>query len=273
MLHVTRAKRTEWVAVPRLALISCMLLLAGCGASSVTAGVEVVESRSAVVERPGLDPSADDPSSAGADADDSTLDDRFVDVLPGIDVAGGSSPVSRPRTVAMIGDSLTLSAQDEITAALGRTGIHVVSVDGVESRRMVRGSKEVPSGASAIEQILETSDPELWVIALGTNDVGAQTGTEAFRDDMDQLLRLLPSDASVIWVDLWIRDHDDQIVRANEAIRSELSRRRRVGAVVDWHTRADAPGIITGDGVHLTDEGQLLFAESIVIAIDSTFAG
>ncbi len=256
-------------AVPRLALISCMLL-AGCGAGSVTAGVEVVESRTVAVERPGPDAAVvDDPSSVG---DGSSLDDRSFEVLTGIDIVAGSTQASRPRSVAMVGDSLTLSARDEIASALGRTGIDVVAVDGVESRRMVRGSKQVPSGASAIEQILETSDPDLWVIALGTNDVGAQSGTDVFRDDMDQLLGLLPANASVIWVDLWIRDRDDQIVRANEAIRSELARGRRVGAVVDWHTRADAPGVITRDGIHLTDEGQLLFAESIVVAIDSTFA-
>ena len=32
----------EWAVVPRLALISCVLLLAGCGAARLAPGVEVV---------------------------------------------------------------------------------------------------------------------------------------------------------------------------------------------------------------------------------------
>ena len=196
---------------------------------------------------------------------------RFSEILAPVDIVSGPSLPQRPESVAVIGDSLTLSAQEEIAAALALTGIEVVAVDGFENRRMTRGSSAVPPGTTAIEAVLESAAPELWVIALGTNDVGAQTGTEAFRQDMDGLLGLLPADASVIWVDLWIRDRLDWIVEANEAIRLELGLRRGVGAVVDWHAQAAHPGIITGDGVHLTADGKQLFADSIVNAIDSTF--
>jgi lysophospholipase L1-like esterase len=192
--------------------------------------------------------------------------------LAPVDIVSGPSLPALPVSVAVIGDSLTLSAKEEISEALASTGIELVAVDGVENRRMTSGSSEVPPATTAIKAVLEEAEPELWVIAMGTNDVGAQTGTEVFREDMDELLDLLPADASVIWVDLWIRDHDDRIVEANEAIRLELGRRRGVGAVVDWHTQADNPGIITRDGVHLTTDGQQLFADSIVNAIATTFA-
>ena len=265
---------TEWLAVPRLLLISCLLLAAGCGAADVAAGVEVVESQSIPAE-PRVDGLGDDEAVAVAEQDQPLggvpAGGRFSEILAPVDIVSGPSLPRRPESVAVIGDSLTLSAQEEIAAALALTGIEVVAVDGFENRRMTRGSSAVPPGTTAIEAVLESAAPELWVIALGTNDVGAQTGTEAFRQDMDGLLGLLPADASVIWVDLWIRDRLDWIVEANEAIRLELGTRRGVGAVVDWHTQAVHPGIITSDGVHLTADGQQLFADSIVNAIDSTF--
>ena len=276
MPHTTGGDPTEWIAVSRLFLIPCLLVVAGCAANGVTAGVEVVESPSDPV--PELGPSTFDQvqarlaelerSSRGA----GVADDDQEDAASLVDIVSGPVLPPRPASVAVIGDSLTLSAQEEIFAALAPTGIEVVVVDGVESRRMARGSSEVPPATKAIAAVLEVTRPGLWVIALGTNDVGAQTGTEVFRDDMDELLDLVPGDIPVIWVDLWIRDHDARIVEANDAIRQQLGRRRGVGSVVDWHTLADTPGIITGDGVHLTTYGQQLFADSIVAAIDATFA-
>lgn len=249
-----------------------MLLVAGCGANQASAGVEAVESRStpegysaAAFERvqAGLGEFGQlgvQPPSSAADAASS------------VDIVAGPQLPPRPRNVAVVGDSLTLSAAEEIDAAMASADIRVLTVDGAENRRMIRGGGEVPSGSSAIEAILDEAQPELWVIALGTNDVGAQVGADAFREEMVELLTQLPSDAPVIWVDLWIRDRDDQIVVANRVIRSELGRRRAFAAVVDWHTRADAEGIITGDGVHLTTDGQQLFADSIVEAIDASFS-
>ena len=264
---------TEWVAVSRLLLISCLLLAAGCGVADVAAGVEVVESQIIPAEPPveGLGDDEAVVADQGRPLGGVPASGRFSEILAPVDIVSGPSLPRRPESVAVIGDSLTLSAQEEIAAALALTGIEVVAVDGFENRRMTRGSGAVPPGTTAIEAVLESAAPELWVIALGTNDVGAQTGTEAFRQDMDGLLDLLPADASVIWVDLWIRDRLDGIVEANEAIRLELGLRRGVGAVVDWHTQAAHPGIITSDGVHLTADGKQLFADSIVNAIDSTF--
>ncbi len=270
---ISATDRTEWVAVPRLVLLSCLLLVAGCSAAEVTAGVEVIESRSIAIE-PAIAAagSAQAAPQNGESDTELSANGLFNDLLASIDVVSGPPLPARPRSVAVIGDSLTLSAQEEISAALELAGIELFIVDGAENRRMTSGSSEVPPATASIEAVLQDAQPELWVFALGTNDVGAQTGTDVFREDMNVMLDLLPVNASVIWVDLWIRDRDGKIVEANEAIRLELGRRRGVGAVVDWHTQADNPGIITRDGVHLTADGQQLFADSIVTAIDATFA-
>ncbi len=254
----------------RLPLISCLLVVAGCGVGEVAAGVEVVESRSDVDAAADAGP-VDGSGQAAGDAADPPPFERLSELFPPVDIVAGSPAAPRPRTVAVVGDSLTLSAVEEIETALAAAGLRVVAVDGAESRRMARTAGGVSSGVDAVELIQAGADPDLWVIALGTNDVGAQSGDEVFREDVDRLLGLLPADVPIIWVDLWIRDMGDQVERANDSIRSQLAGRRGVAAVVDWHAHGEDPGIITGDGVHLTNEGQQLFADSMVNAIASTF--
>ena len=272
MPHTAAVDRSEWTAVRPLVLISCLLLVVGCGASELDADVEVVRSRNtpegyvnSAFERVQdgfgeFDQTGQQPQSPSPESD-----------VP-VDVVAGPERPSRPRTVAVIGDSLTLSAEQEIVAAMAAAELYVITVDGVENRRMVRGTREIEPGVDAIEAVLEQAEPDLWVIALGTNDVGSQVGIDAFREEMDELLAMVPPDAPVIWVDLWIRDLDDQIVDANRVIRAELGGRQGVAAVVDWHAHAANTGIIIRDGVHLTNDGQELFADSIVAAIDATFA-
>jgi lysophospholipase L1-like esterase len=107
-------------------------------------------------------------------------------------------PLPMPGTVAVVGDSLTLSAVDEIEDALTGAGLEVLAVDGVESRRMVRGGSEIPPGVDAIDDILTAGhEPELWIIALGTNDVGNGIDEPQFSDDVAAVLTTVPAGAPV----------------------------------------------------------------------------
>ncbi len=269
-MSVDRLQQTQWVAVSRIAVILCLVLAAGCGIAEADAGVSVVQPLETIAA-PRSTVEADPASEFGSQR---SAAERFQDSLPQIDIVAGpddSDRPPRPRTVAVVGDSLTLSAEDEITDALKDAGLRVLAVDGFESRLMVRGSAEVPPGSDSVEEILARANPDVWVFALGTNDVGAQRGDDTFRAEMGELLDLLPPDAPVIWVDLWIRDRDDDIVVANRSIRTVLKGRDAVAAVVDWHTEAAVPGIIVGDGIHLTDEGQQRFAQAMAHAINTAF--
>ena len=172
-----------------------------------------------------------------------------------------------PALVAVVGDSLTVAATDEITEALSRVGVRTALIDGRESRRMAAGSRDLPSGVAAIEGIVDSHRPDLWVVALGTNDIGAEVGADRFRSDVRATLDAIPSDAPVVWVDVWIRDRSDDVATANALLHAELADRAAPTSVVDWFSAGAADGVITGDGVHLTEVGQARFAAEIAEAV------
>ena len=172
-----------------------------------------------------------------------------------------------PATVAVVGDSLTVAATDEINDALSRIGVRAVILDGRESRRMAVGSRGLPSGVAAIEGILGERRPDLWVVALGTNDVGAAVDADRFRTDLRETLAMIPPRDPVVWVDVWIRDRHDDVVEANTVLHGELSRRSAPTVVVDWYSVGSIDGVITADGVHLTEAGQDRFATEIADAV------
>jgi lysophospholipase L1-like esterase len=226
-------------------------------------------------------------ATAASPTDPGRLSDRaFTDAGSGAATDGSSTPsdtglapvspdagprLPLPATVAVVGDSLTLSATDQIDATLSGLGLDVLAIDGVESRRMVHGGRSLPPGVDAIDAILAMgARPGLWIIALGTNDVAAESGPDSFRDDVATVLRHVPAGAPVIWVDLWIRDRYDEVVSANESLRSVLSVRSHA-EVADWFSYGDDTGIITRDGVHLTDAGKHQFAAVMADAVGAMF--
>lgn len=249
----------------RFATITALACIAvgGCGAVSSSGAVDVVASERSPVETTAARVTTTLAFVAPIAADQPRPVPADMLVQP-------ATP--HPSSVAVVGDSLTLSANDEIEFALAVSGFDIVAIDGLESRRMARGSSELPPGVDAVEAIRATSEPDLWVIALGTNDV-ASANLDEFRASMDEVLTAVPTGAPVIWVDLWIRDREESIDDANQLIRTRLERWSGGAAVVDWHAHGEAPGVITGDGVHLTESGRRLFAASIVSGINDLFAG
>jgi lysophospholipase L1-like esterase len=271
----------------RLVLV-CAALLGGCAWDGPTPAVRVVTDGTVVGDTTSdaLEPGGSGGGEAGAatdatsdahgmpngngqpsngdDPDDPDgRDDRDDPDDADVDDNGIVPPF--PRTVAVVGDSLTLSAQDEIAAELAGLGLEVLVVDGVESRRMTVGSSGRPSGLEAIRTIRAEfdDDPDLWVVALGTNDVAAQIDEERFRDDLRGALAGVQSDAPVVWVDIWIRDRREAVVAANRVIRDELAGRDAPSGVVGWFAHGGADGLVTADGVHLTERGQVAFATAI----------
>ena len=269
-----RIDPAQWVTVsfrPALVLAS-LVAIAGCSLDEVSAGVEVVP----VVDesRAEGDTASSGRSGGGSGSGVDVAAGAGTDVVePSREAATDSLGAPLPATVAVVGDSLTLSAEGEITQALTELGLEVLVIDGIESRRMVNGGRDLPAGTDAIDEIVESGEsPELWIVALGTNDVGAQVSSRSFADDVAEVLTRIPAGAPVIWVDVWIRDRAPAAAEANRTIRS-VTAMRPATLVVDWYRHGEGPGVISRDGVHLTDDGQRLFAATMAAGVESMFAG
>jgi lysophospholipase L1-like esterase len=261
-------RRAQWVVVPAAA----MLLLAGCGLDGSDPGVHA------------LVPPTTPPGGQVGDADAEMAPEQSTDTSAAAVLDDGSAPAHLPQaslpprdalpadlpdSVAVVGDSLTESAQQEITAYLKALGIDVVTIDGAQNRRMTHGDRPDP-GIDIVDRIQKVADPELWVIALGTNDVGAEVSPEQYGNDVENVLAAIPADAPVVWVDVWIRDRQPQVEAANTVLRDTLAGRAD-SIVADWFAHGDDPGIITADGVHLTNDGRYMFAATIAAATVDLF--
>lgn len=244
-------------AVRLFRLVPIVLLVAGttaCGSdgpeapvAGASSSIETADERE-LVERA---ESAVDAEAADGQAEFAAAPSTLADDVP-----------EMPRTVAVIGDSIALSAQDDVTGALESLDLDVVAYDAWEGRRMVNGDSSLPSGLTAIDELVADGvDPDLWVVALGTNDVGA-VAVDSWRADIDAVLRALPAGDDVIWVDTWAESYDDYATDFNELLRDEL-RFCADCSVLDWHTAAAGDGLIIDDGVHLTDTGRIAFARLI----------
>ena len=250
-------------------LLAAGALLVGCDWDGPPRDVRVVSASALDAEPTVPTDRTSEPTAGGSDGA------APADGAPG-DAAGGDAPPVRPgsygaltmpETVAVVGDSLTVSATEEITAALARVGVRAVVVDGRESRRMATGGPGLPSGVTAIEGVLAEHRPDVWVVALGTNDVASEVAADRFVADLRATLAAVPTGAPVVWVDVWIRDRVEAVVAANELLRGELGRRRAPTLVVDWFSTAPTDGLVTGDGVHLTQAGQDRFAAEVAAAV------
>ncbi len=184
---------------------------------------------------------------------------------PAPTTAPAPTTVPVPAEVAIIGDSLTVSAEEELVAAFAGLGVATHTFDAAEGRRINHAVAGETSGVTAAEELAATHQPDVWVVALGTNDVPG-FGPDSYRADIEALLAEIPAGAPVIWVDAWIERRIDETRAANDVLRAVAAERPGM-AVVDWFQFGDDPGLVIDDGIHLTDAGQLRFAEQIAAAI------
>ena len=120
-----------------------------------------------------------------------------------------------------------------------------------------------PSGASIVEFLAANGDgdhtDEVWVIALGTNDIGQYAGPDDIAAAVNEILVAIPGEAAVVWVDTYIRNRVDQAAAVNSIIRDRVERRGD-SVIAPWAAFADDDGVLSGDGVHPTTDGADVFA-------------
>ncbi len=264
-------RRAPWALLP----LAATLLLGGCGLDGSDAGVHALVPTTSIAGQSG---GADDempPEQSADEGGDAGVLPELPDgapahlpqaTLPRVD----AGDVDLPDAAAVVGDSLTESATAEIGAYLDELGVDTITIDGAMNRRMTHGDHPDP-GIDVVERIAEVTQPDVWVIALGTNDVGAEVSPDQYAADIESLLAAIPAGAPVVWVDVWIRDRQQQVAAANQVLRDTLADHPDT-IVADWSSHGDDPGLVAGDGVHLTDDGKYVFAATIAAAVADLFA-
>ena len=214
-------------------------------------------------------------SSTSADATD-------VAQVSGTDIQNDSpDPDPRPITttalhiesVAMVGDSITKASTDSLRYDFTASGIAKADIDAEVGRRIEVGDgKGTPLNGIAVltKMLASNTKPDVWVVALGTNDAGLYATPDDYTRLIDTVVGMLPANAPLVWVDVYRPDHVDGAREFNDRLHRALDGRKHT-AIVDWFTKASAPGqrILRGDHIHPNADGVVVFAGLVDDAIAS----
>jgi len=222
---------------------ACFVLIAGLSAcSDETAGTS--EPLPTIGLGSGLDVEGD-PGALGADGQ----------------VADGAGNID---SVVMIGDSITRGSQDELDERFEVLELNSV-IEAQNNKRMVVSLNDNPGGAK-VASFLADSDGtdgdhsnELWVVALGTNDVGQYASPDEIAGAVNEVLAAVPDDSPLVWVDTYFRDRPEQAEALNTIVRERVTKRGN-SVIAPWTVFATSDGVLSDDGVHPTDEGAEVFA-------------
>ncbi len=178
--------------------------------------------------------------------------------------------------VVMVGDSITVGSTPDLQTGFESLGFDEVLIEAQQDKRMTTGGNGNPAGAD-IAAFLAASDPdgdhddEVWIVALGTNDINQYGTLEDIGAQIDQVLDAIPDDAAVLWVDTFYAGSDGGDGEINLMIADRLEERGNA-AVVPWSAYAGGDGAMSGDGVHPTELGQQIFAGLVVGAVGELIA-
>lgn len=205
-----------------------------------------------------------DANAAGADLPLPTIG-LGSDTGSGSDSAVDAAGVQR---VVMVGDSITVGSTPYLDEYFTAAGLPI-TIGAQEGKRINVSTSSNPSGTRVAGELAtsaasdgSTSD-ELWVVALGTNDIG-QYGEQAdVEAEIRELLTTVPADAPLVWINTWFRDRPEFTEQVNAAIRTVMAERGNA-TIGDWASVAPTDGILRSDGVHPNDDGAKVFAELVL---------
>jgi lysophospholipase L1-like esterase len=176
-------------------------------------------------------------------------------------------------TIVMIGDSLTVGSTPALEQRFGELGFANVLIQAETGKRMTMSDGDNSSGRAITEFLVGAGDgdgsDELWVLALGTNDINQYGDVQELAIEADELLAEVPDDAAVVWVDTYYRQQPDGAADVNRVIAERVEARGNA-VVAPWSAYAPNDGVVSGDGLHPTPSGREVFAD-VVAATVATF--
>ncbi len=166
---------------------------------------------------------------------------------------------SVPR-VLVLGDSNLYESGEQVAGALSKAGFDP-TLRGVPGY----GLKDLDGFWLGELPALLRDDPEVVVVALGTNDTSAAADVEAFPSRLDRMMRAL-GDRPVVWV-----THVDPrpfevpggAKAVNAAIRAAPARWPNLTVLDRAPVLTARPELLRDDDLHFTAEGMVSFADAI----------
>ena len=206
----------------------------------------------------------------GADA--FAPDDQQAPSAPAGSADVATTQARRARTsLVMVGDSITAGSTTPLKAAFSAVGFTGVTIEAQPSRRIEVGGgpNEPRSGMQAITTLLaDHAAPDVWVVALGTNDVGKYADEAAYAQLIDRLLALVPGGRPLLWVDVYRREYLAHCKLFNTALRDRLHARGNA-ASVSWFDLASQRNqkILKTDDIHPNAKGIQVFADLVATGV------
>ncbi len=175
-------------------------------------------------------------------------------------------------TVVMIGDSITVASAPALQAIYEQLGFDEIIIESKQGKRTSLTFGSNPSGVDIASFIVNSPDRdddhsnELWVVALGTNDIN-QYGDAAERAAaINEMLQTVPEESPLIWVDTYFKDQPEGADAMNDAISNRVLDRGN-SAIARWSSVAADDGNLRDDGVHPREQGSAVFAGLIAATI------
>jgi hypothetical protein len=207
-------------------------------------------------------------------------EDEATSLYDAFEQSAAKAPkLKEDKSVAVIGDSITVATNSYIFQDLAAAGYSVIHVDAQSSRSVsidttdtyvqttsgtepsLDPNKEVLiSGISAIRRQRATGfDPKDWIILLGTNDIGLisndpQKGAEDVRSLVGKIMDELGPDKRVMWLTVWSQTLPEKAKVFNDTI-TKMATERQHMLIGDWASLAEQHPGWFADSVHYTPEG------------------
>lgn len=184
----------------------------------------------------------------------------------------GPLPDERSRTkFGMVGDSITRASSKSLTSVLEQQGFTEITIEAEVSRRIAvgDGKGEPLSGVRTLyTMIAEGIDPDVWAIAMGTNDVGKYDDADAYASLIDQMLSMPDAKVPIVWVDVYNPTQLAATKVFNLVLRERASDRGNT-TVLSWFDLASDPKgkILRSDKIHPNEKGTLVFADLVSTAL------
>jgi lysophospholipase L1-like esterase len=169
------------------------------------------------------------------------------------------------EAIVMLGDSITVASRPALADRFQQLGYDDVLIEAETGKRMTVTDGSNASGLSLISYLAAADEDgdhsdELWIVALGTNDINQYGSVEQIAAEVDAMIDAIPAEAALVWVDTYYRQESDGAARVNAVISDRLAARGN-SVVAPWSLFAE--DAISVDGLHPSQAGRDVFADVV----------